>query len=249
MYQRDFERLERIKKSCKICQGSGYKQTRLKGGSIRLDQCRCAIRIEREGKLIEANIPMAHRRWTLGDLNQDFRNRNPTAVRQVQKYIAELDHNIELGKGFWFCGPPGTAKSSIICAILKKAIEKNYRPYYDTAAHLVSLRFQDMSGDGEAKAILKNIMHDCHIVAIDEIDKRDLGQNKQYRNITFPDRLFYELLADLYNYQVPLMVSSNTHRDELEETLPSWIRDRFKSLTTVPLLVKSGRRDFTKDNG
>lgn len=244
MYQRDLDRLQKIRSACTVCNGIGYKEVEKPDGVL-IEDCACVQRIEKEIALIEANIPLTYRRWNMKKLNGQFLVTNKISIAHINKYIRNIDFNLNRGRGIWFAGPPGTAKSSMICYIMRMALNKKYSVYYDTASHLISLLFQStMERDPEARTIVKNIIKNVHLLAIEEIDKRDLGEKQTDRHGSMAGKLFYQFLSDVYNAGLSLMISSNETFEETIPTLPVWIQDRFKSLMFITIKGASGREDM-----
>jgi hypothetical protein len=188
--------------------------------------------------MIDANIPIQYRKWTFKNLERSFINKNRAPLSIVKQYIEKLGENIRKGNGLWFFSPTGLAKSSIICNILKKAIKQGFNPYFIRASHIVSLKFQAMRHDPQALATLSKMIRSTHILAIEEIEKVYLAEQS-----SMPNQHFYEFISDVYDANIALLISSNKVRDEYENTLPLFVRDRFKSLTSVPFFGKSGRSD------
>lgn len=242
--QKEFDRLQKIRENCKICRGLGYSEKIKKDGSIVLSDCICVQHISYELKMIEANIPPQYRHWTFKQLNKRIIRDNKKSMEKIKKYIDNLENNINKGNGLWFHAPPGLAKSSLICNILRKAINKNFNPYFGRASHLVSLKFQAARNDPDAKNLLRHIFNSINILAIEELDKVYLTT----RPDSFGRELFYELLSDLYDAKIALLVSSNALRNECEQKFPTFIQDRFRYLGDIPIFGESGRKKITREN-
>lgn len=242
MEQKEYERLQKIREDCKVCNGVGYHVIEQKDGSLQLDDCECVKHLQHEIKLIEANIPRPYRNWTFRKLTNDFLKQNKKAFGIINTYIDNIDKNISNGIGLWLHSIPGLAKSSIICNILKKTLEKSYTPYYERASHLLSLKFQAMRNEEAAREKLNYILTRVDILAVEELEK--VYTSKEIS--AMPNQLFYELLSDIYDANIALLISSNMLRPEVEKFLPAFIQDRFKSLKDVPLQGKSGRNDIRK---
>ena len=196
--------------------------------------------MEQEVRLIESNIPLKHRRWDISQLTPGFTKKNQRAVDLVHRYVKFLPENIEEGEGLWLAGRTGTAKSAIACYILDKAAALGKSAYYETAAHITSLKFNEMRYDHDAKAIMRHIVRDVHILAIDELDKKYIGAHHVDRSGSIGDNLFYQFLSEIYNANIALIVCSSVLFDDVY--LPDWISDRFKALQKIPLGGGSGRR-------
>lgn len=243
---REARRLQRIKDTCPLCAGLGYKEI-TKSNVVEIVDCKCVKKIKDIVDLISVNIPFKYRSWNLTKLDSDFENANKSSINVIRAYIHELDENINRGKGLWMCSTPGLAKSSMIAYILRTALKKGFSPYYGKAADFVTLKFRALNKDEEGKAarkLLTFIKKDVEIIAVEEIEKVYLpGQE------SMPNTLFYEFISELYDAGVSLLVSSNVPPNEYLGTLPWYIQDRLKHLKIVPLRwgSKSGRTQAKSD--
>jgi hypothetical protein len=240
--QKDYDELQKIREDCKICGGSGYREKEKSDGSVHLTDCTCIQHISYELKMIEALLGLQYRHWTFKQLDKKIIRDNRKSIEKIKNYIDNLADNINNGKGLWLHAPSGLAKSSMICNILKKAIDKGFNPYFGRASHLVSLKFQVVRNDAAARDLLRHIFDSISILAIEELDKVYLTANPD----SFQRELFYELISDLYDAKIALLVSTNELRDDLEPRFPNFIRDRFRYLGDVPLFGISGRKKLTK---
>jgi len=235
---KEFDRLQKIRETCTICGGSGYSEKEKTNGSVHLTDCTCIQNISYELKLIEANIPRQYRYWTFNQLDKKVIRRNKRSIETLKTYIANLADNIRKGNGLWFHAIPGLAKSSLICNVLKKAIDHEFIPYFERASHLISLKFQSSRNDPLAKDVLDHIFNSVHILAVEELDKVYLPNKED----SYGRDLFYELLSDLYDAKIALLVSSNKVRDECLAKFPTFVQDRFKYLGDVPIIGESHRK-------
>jgi DNA replication protein DnaC len=235
-----YEKLNSIRMNCKLCGGLGYSTTQ-EDDDIHIVDCVCVTRIKNEIQLIEAGIPLRYRNWTFKDLTQKFKSKNSRSLGIVRNYILNMDKHISNGTGLYFTSQPGLGKSAIICNILKKALKNGYTVYYGLGFELVSLKFRALRQDAEAIATLKNILNNVQILAIEEIEKIYLAAET-----SMPNQIFNELIINMYDANISLLVSSNAFRPAYEETLPPFIQDRLKNLTSVTFLGSSARVDRRK---
>lgn len=237
---REVRKLQRIKDTCTLCSGLGYKEIN-KSDTVELIDCKCVKKIKDIIDLIGVNIPFKYRSWNLTKLDADFEHTNKNSIGIIRAYIEDLEENIDRGKGLWLSSTPGLAKSSMISYILRTALKHGFSPYYGKAADYVTLKFRAMNKDDEGRAarkLLSFIKKDVDIIAVEEIEKVYLpGQE------SLPNTLFYEFISELYDAGVALLVSSNVFPNEYLGTLPWYIQDRLKHLKVVPLRwgAKSGR--------
>jgi len=235
--RKDLKRLNAIRNDCKLCDGAGFIEKRTEA-KLTLSDCVCVQRVSFEIKMLDAHIPKQYRNWTFKELEKSVIKENKESIKTIRSYIKNLPKNINAGIGLWLNAPSGLAKSSMICALLKRAIDQGYTPYFGKAKDFVSLKFQALRNQDEAVETLKFIYDTVDILAVEEIDKVYQSDDKSMPNI-----LFYEFLADAYDANISLLVSSNQPRDKHERTLPPFIGDRLKTLIDVPFTGITRRKD------
>ena len=238
MNRKDLKRLNAIRNDCKICSGAGFTEKKTAVNQLALTDCICVQRVSFEIKMLEANIPKQYRNWTFKELEKSVIKENRESIEAIRSYIKHLTKNINEGIGLWLNAPSGLAKSSMICALLKRAIDKGHTPYFGKAKDFVTLKFQAMRHQQDALETLEFIYNAVDILAIEEIDKVYQSDDKSMPNI-----LFYEFLADAYDANISLLVSSNQPRGKHERTLPPFIGDRLKTLIDVPFTGITRRKD------
>jgi len=236
----DVEELQKIRDNCKYCVGTGYKLVETTKG-IRYEDCRCIEKISRAIIIAEANIPKQYKDFDLRKLKRVFKEENKQSMELLRNFIAYLPNKISHGKGLWFAGPPGTAKSSIICYILLEAIKNNYSAFWARSSHMMSLKFEALK-DPDARDQISKIINNVKILALEEIDKVYLASEN-----SFQSQIFFEFLSDVHDANISLLLSSNEHPEKVLKDFPSFMHDRLATLVTVPLLGSSGRLGLEED--
>jgi len=233
--KKELLRLKKIKESCTICGGVGYKMIDV-DSNIEFENCECVEKIGRESILIEANIPKRYQTFDFRSLTKEFKDKNAGSYKYLRDYIQNIEENIDNGKGFWLASAPGLAKSSIICYMLREALKKDRVAYYGRTSHLLSKKFAAL-GDQDSRSFFEYLIEDVDVLALEEIEKVRLMSESDMIN-----HLFYEMLSDMYDSNKVLLVSSNIGRDEVLRMLPEFIQDRLSTLDYLPIVGKSGRR-------
>lgn len=230
----DTEYLNAIREECPHCKGEGVQIVDTAKGR-RYEDCKCIEKIRQEIAVIEAQIPRPYRKFDLRQLKHRFKQRNEHSIEMLGKYISKLDKNIRSGSGLWFAGTTGTAKSSIICYLLRLALRSGFRAHFTRASTLMSLKF-DALRDPETRHKLQDILYDKDILAIDEIDKVQLSSDSDFQR-----QLFFDALSEAYESGAALLVGSNDPPKKVLDKLPAFVHDRLGTLTVLPLLGESGR--------
>jgi DNA replication protein DnaC len=116
-------RFERVADwQCQKCGGDGFVLNEA-GEAIACDCRDRRIRISRmEG--VSSVIPRKYRgvsfdRAPVPDLDQ-------TIVREVRRFVAEIDQRLEKGQGLWFMGDVGTGKTTLAMLVSKAALDHGH---------------------------------------------------------------------------------------------------------------------------
>lgn len=222
--------------NCRVCYGKRVLPTRLPDGSIYFEDCLCVKQWVEEDSYTRANIPRQYWDCALPTANDKFRTENTEQLSKVENYIQNIDENIAMGRGLWFCSAPGLRKSSIIVAILKVALQKGYRSYFMRVSKAVGIKF-DALRNSQTAALMDEIITSVNILALEEIDKVFLSNDEAMNN-----QLYYEFIADMYESKKSLLVSSNKLPREVLRKYPTFMQDRLRSLTPIVFVGSSERR-------
>lgn len=230
------EKLNRIKKECKLCKGSGFSVS-IDDGVRSFNDCECVNKIKQALSYIDANIPFRYVKWDISDFTDKFKEENKDSYKFILEYISELDENIDLGYGFWLSSSPGLAKSSAISYIVRKAVDAGKVCHFDRATNYHAKLFESLN-DPEAKEFISHIINDVELLVIEEIDKIYLKDDNSFNN-----RTFFDFISEVYDSNKALIVSSNEKRNVVLSRFPAFISDRLSTLDTVEFFGNySGRR-------
>jgi len=230
------KRILGIRDSCTVCSGEGFIMSANADGTVTLTDCQCVKLMEWQYKLLNSNIPKRYLEWDMSMLYPEFIENNSESYNYIVHYIEQLHDNIAEGNGFWLASTPGLGKSSIISYILRTSLELNYNAYFAKAAELQSLKFSAL-GDDDAQEKIDYIVQDVSILGLEELEKVYLTHDA-----AMPNYLFYQLISDLYDAKKAILISTNTTRDEVLKSLPSYIADRLSTIEYMTFHGKSGRR-------
>jgi hypothetical protein len=228
------ERLSRIKKDCKVCNGLGFS-VKIEDDTRVFEDCSCVVKLKRDLSYIDANIPRLYLKWDISQLTDAFKTANPTCAPHVQGYIANISYNLDEGIGFWLASTPGLAKSSMAAYVVRKATDAGHICYFERAANLHSKLFDALKND-DAKDLISHIINNVELLVIEEIDKLYLKDDMSFNN-----KSFFDFLSELYDSNKSLIITSNDTRDQVLSRYPSFVADRLKDLDFLPLKGKSGR--------
>lgn len=232
---KELDKIKKIRESCKACNGVGYIVRLSESGDPSFNDCVCMQETIQRLNLLEARIPSRYQDWDFRSLTKKFKENNPKQFKYLKTYIDKIEEKVENGSGFWLASGPGLAKSSIVCYVLRSAMNQGIAAYFSRASHIISQKFDALS-DRSAKETLEYIIEDVDILAIEELEKVYLGTDDAMNN-----QLFFEFLSDVYDSKKSIMVTSNIPRRDVLKRFPPYIVDRYSSLDYIPLIGESGR--------
>lgn len=228
--------LKKIREDCEKCNGLGIIIIQADDG-VRMENCSCLKKINKEVSLIEANIPPRYRKFDLRKITKDFEERNHQSLKKIKNYAEKISDNIEKGSGIWLYSTPGLGKSSLISWILKKAIDAGYKAYFSRASHLVTKKLESLR-QGDSKELIDFIVDEVDILALEEIEKVYLTSHED-----FVPNLFFEFLSDLHDAKKSILISSNVEISEALKRFPTYIQDRLKSMMVIKFEGRSERNE------
>jgi len=230
------EKLNRIKKECKVCNGLGFSVVIENDVRIFKD-CKCVEKIKKALSYIDANIPLRYVKWDISELTEKFKEENQDSYEYISNYIENVDSVVDDGQGFWLASSPGLAKSSIVSYIVRTAVDAGKTCYFDRATNFHSKLFEALNNP-EAKEFLSFIINEVELLVIEEIDKIYLKDEMSFNN-----RAFFDFISEIYDSNKAVIITSNDQPNVVLQRFPTFIADRLCLLDNVILRGNySGRR-------
>ncbi len=188
--------------------------------------CRCRERADRGiSGWLRGGIPKRMLAASL-DRHPDL---EPTLVRHVRRFMAEIDANLEAGRGLWFHGSVGTGKTTLALLIAKAARDAGHT----VAIYSVPLLFAEMRdtfGDDSQDSHLALF---TRLSEVDLLVLDDLGAERQTDWVL--EQLF-SLVNERWQDQRSIVVTSN-------------VPDPYKDVTLATLRAEIGELRRRRQNG
>lgn len=187
---------------CKVCKG-------------RDPRCECRQRIALDIAKYEACIPLDHWRATERDITHNVGVFNSL----ILKYCERLRVAYRKGYGIVLMGDHGTGKTTFLCYVLVRAIEKGYFPYYTTFARLDHHLKQGFHDSVAARRLEEMLARS--FVAIDDMGKENFKGGDTYFRMQLE-----RILRERYEDRMPTLLATNS----LPEAWPEVYGDSVASL-------------------
>lgn len=213
------------------CQGKGAL---FNGNSFK--DCICVKEFLKQIAFTGADISKKYWTFDFSDLTPEFQKENEIALRIIRTYSRGIKKAIDEGIGLFIQGQAGLAKSSIGHLILREAVLAGFTGYSIRMTKLSRLIFDSLDSP-EKKQQLDWIREKVQILMIDEIEK----DYKAGDLSSFQGTQVNDFFSEIYDRQVPLILTSNLAKKDLVGKQASNIIDRFKELIDVIFVGESYR--------
>ncbi len=189
---------------CPLCAGQGRLYARDDRGYEVLRGCSCGADPRRLALLTALQLPPKF----LGKTLAGYRAYSPSqqrALLRARRFVDEFVPGAAGQRALLFCGPPGTGKTHLLCAMLRElAARKGVRGRYEEFFLLLS-DIRDGFSRGLSSREWLEPLRQVDVLAIDEIGKG--GKNRE-----FEQGVLDEVLSVRYNAGRPTLLATNYPR-------------------------------------
>jgi len=141
-------------------------------------------------------------------------------LRSATEYVRRFQHHVAAGVCITFCGPPGTGKTMLACAVLNAVIEAGNRARYTTLAG--AQRALRATWNRSADMTEAQVLESFVVPALLAIDEAGTGGTDAERSTLF------ELIDARYSAGKPTLVVTNSTPKLLHEALGVRVVDRLR---------------------
>ena len=166
-------------------------------------------------------IPKRYRNVTMEYIvNRGVPEQSKQNVADVQRYIDNLEENLQKGNGMVMRGKVGTMKTTLAIAIMRAVIDNGRNAYFIPMANLMDRLF---SGTTDERSKLEHKLQTVSLLVID-----DLGMEYEKGWVTAKIRA---IINDRYNEEKSTIITTNLEKDIADRYVDGML-DRIASTST-----------------
>ncbi len=153
---------------------------------------------------------------------------DPRVVREVRRYVDELDERLAAGRGLWFMGDVGTGKTSLAMLVSKHALDAGRSvAIYSLPRLLAEIRTTyDDSSDRSYLALIDRL------VAVDLLHIDDVGAEKTSEWVL---EQLYAIVNARYEDRRAVILTTNLDPEQLREQITARTVSRLIEMCGDPL--------------
>src|SRR6478735_1687573 len=160
----------------------------------------------------------------------------PMVVQVVRSWVADLEANLEAGRGLWLMGDTGTGKTTLAMLVSKAALEDSRSVAIYSLPKLLARIRQTYDAEPGGDSYLSFF---GRLTSVDLLHIDDLGAEK--RSDWVLEQL-YALINERYEAQRSVLVTTNLPHEELEEQIGSRTVSRLSQICDEVPLFGDDRR-------
>jgi DNA replication protein DnaC len=209
-----------------ICDGSGFVIDP-DGETARDCECRASRIAAGRARRLAGRIP---RRYSGVSFDRppvsDIARLAPEHVRLVRRYVADVQQNLDRGKGLWLEGDVGTGKTTLAMLVSKAALDAGRTVAIYSLPRLLSLLRESMDSEGGLVDFLDRLG------AVDLLHIDDLGAENRTEWVL---EQLYSIVNTRYEAERAIVATTNLMPDALAEHLGARTVSRLVEICGDPI--------------
>ena len=138
---------------------------------------------------------------------------NPVVVREVRRYVHDVDRRLAAGKGLWLTGDVGTGKTTLAMLISKAAIDSGHSVAIYSVPHLLAEIRDTYSAEGREDSYMDFFRR---LSRVELLHLEDLGAEKQTDWVL---EQLYSLINQRYEDERAIVATTNLDYGQLEQQI------------------------------
>jgi DNA replication protein DnaC len=161
----------------------------------------------------------------------------PDQIRQVRRYVNDIERNLDGGRGLWIQGDVGTGKTTLAMIVSKAALDAGRSVAIYSLPRLLNL----LRGSIESESGLLDLLE--RLGAVDLLHIDDLGAENRTDWVL---EQLYSIVNARYEAQRAIVATTNVMPDELDERLGARTVSRLVEICGDPIALygEDRRREY-----
>ena len=209
-----------------ICDGSGFVVDP-DGETAHDCECRAGRIAASRARSLAGRIPRRYRGVSFDRPPvSDIARVAPEHVRLVRRYVADIEPNLDRGKGLWLEGDVGTGKTTLAMLVSKAALDAGRTVAIYSLPRLLSLLRESMDSEGGLVDFLDRLG------AVDLLHIDDLGAENRTEWVL---EQLYSIVNARYEAERAIVATTNLMPDALAEHLGARTVSRLVEICGDPI--------------
>ncbi len=207
------------------CDGSGFVVDEATNTAT---PCRCRpMRIgQARARNLSAVIPKRFRDFSFD--RAPVVNMEPSLVREVRRYVDDIEANLNAGRGLWFMGDVGTGKTTLAMLVSKAALDTGRSVAIYSLPRLLAEIRKTFDDDSQRSYLeLLERLSDVDLLHVD-----DVGAEKTSEWVL---EQLYSIVNARYEDERAVVITTNLDPDQLREQIGERTVSRLMEMCGDPL--------------
>jgi DNA replication protein DnaC len=153
---------------------------------------------------------------------------DPEVVREMRRFVRNIDENLDKGRGAWFFGHVGTGKTSLAMVVSKAALEAGRSVAIYSVPHLLA-DIKDTYGDDSARSYADLFRRLCEV---DLLHLDDLGAEKPTEWVL---EQLYSIVNERWQNERSIIVTSNPPPEALRDQIGRRTVSRLQEIAEIQI--------------
>jgi DNA replication protein DnaC len=170
----------------------------------------------------------------------DIARTAPEQIREVRRYVREIEAHLDSGRGLWIQGDVGTGKTTLAMLVSKAALDAGRSVAIYSLPRLLNLLRESMDSDRGMLDFMDRL------TAVDLLHLDDLGAENQTDWVL---EQLYSIVNSRYEAERAIVATTNLMPDELSQRLGERTVSRLVEICgdLIPLYGEDKRREFRSE--
>jgi DNA replication protein DnaC len=210
---------------CQQCGGDGF----LLNAAGEAVACECRERRVRHARAhgVSSVIPRKYRGVSFE--RSPVPELDPTIVREVRRFVRDIETSLAEGRGLWFMGDVGTGKTTLAMLVSKTALDAGRSVAIYSVPRLLAEIRDSYDADRGERSYMDFFRR---LVTVDLLHLEDLGAEKRTDWVL---EQLYSLINERYEEERSIVVTTNLGLEQLEQQIGPRTVSRLVEICGDPL--------------